>query len=283
MEQPEHDKAYSEKFIALFAVWLTNKNDTRQFIAIFSQKLREAYGVNIPDVMELEYKLFEQIKLFRNGKLPLNDAEDITTESTVKYSELVTRLGKDIEKYKKLRGELLEKLNERCTDEEIQEEPVMGFLKTLYNYLLVYMYFLFEFQKLVQDAIYNDDSNYRKIRKKAYGTPLKSETADTETEDGLYFMQIMKNEYPKAFTAIKKGMAEGIIEFKNKLLNFKCDKGCVGLVFNESGFTQYKQIVRFITINGETPKKDTLKNCKKNTPPAEWKSLKHIFFPTTPK
>ena len=95
-----------------------------------------------------------------------------------------------------------------------------------------------------------------------------------------YFMQILKNDYPEAHTAVKNGIKAGIIDFKDNRFNFKCDRGCVGLVFSETGYTDYKQINRFILINEERPAPSTLINSTKNTPPSEWGRIKKVFFPT---
>ena len=114
---------------------------------------------------------------------------------------------------------------------------------------------------------------------------LEKVKVNTETEeiDNHYFMQIMKNDFPLAYEAMKNGIATGIIDFKNNLFNFRCDKGCVGIIFNEAGYTDYKQINRYILINGEIPADSTLRNNTKNTPPKEWEKLKIIFFPNNLK
>jgi hypothetical protein len=111
----------------------------------------------------------------------------------------------------------------------------------------------------------------------------KKEIAMTNDWENHYFMQIMKNDFPLAYTAVKKGLAIGLIEFKNNLFNFKCVAGCVGLIFSEAGYTEYKQIARFIFINEKKLAPNTLKNCTKNTPPKEWERIKQVIFPNNPK
>ena len=101
--------------------------------------------------------------------------------------------------------------------------------------------------------------------------------------DNHYLMITLKTDYPHAYSAVKNGIAAGIIEFKGNHFNFKCDKGCVGIIFSEAGCTNYKLIARYILINGEEPAEDTLKNNKKNRPPKEWDRMQLIFFPTTPE
>jgi hypothetical protein len=102
-------------------------------------------------------------------------------------------------------------------------------------------------------------------------------------EDNHYFMRILKAEHPIAYSAVRNGRAAGIIEYKDGYFNFKCDKGCVGLIFNKAGYTEYKQIGRFILINGEEPGENTLKNCTSNAAPGEWETIEPILFPTMPK
>ena len=53
-----------------------------------------------------------------------------------------------------------------------------------------------------------------------------------------YFMQILKNDAKYTFEVMKKAIEKGLVEYtSNNYFNFKCDKGCVGLFFAKTGFT----------------------------------------------
>ena len=122
------------------------------------------------------------------------------------------------------------------------------------------------FKDMIQGINQEKSSTYTTIKK-------------TEPEDEQFFMQNMKNNHLSAYTAMKNGLLAGIVELKDSYFNFKCNKGCVGYVFNEAGYTEWKQIGQYILINDEKPGKYTLRNCTSNTPPDEWEKIKPIFFP----
>jgi hypothetical protein len=88
-----------------------------------------------------------------------------------------------------------------------------------------------------------------------------------------YFIQTLQKNAPQAYEVVKRLIDAKIVEYTNDYFNFKCAKGCVGLFFANSGYTDYKTISRFILINGDKCKLSTLYNCKKNTEPKEWKEL----------
>jgi hypothetical protein len=105
-----------------------------------------------------------------------------------------------------------------------------------------------------------------------------------KTVDDQPLMQFLKSEYRTAYTAVKIGIARGIIEFTDdNKFDFKCNRGCVGLFFNEAGCTAYKQIYPHILINGTKPAENTLKNCTKNTPPREWERIRRLIFSNNPE
>jgi hypothetical protein len=124
----------------------------------------------------------------------------------------------------------------------------------------------------------------KKIDKDNKKRQAKVEKIEQQTSlDNHYFMKLLENDFSTAYTAVKNGLVAGLIEYKDGLFNFKCKKGCVGLIFNKAGCTEYKTINKHILINGEEPKKDTLKNCTKNTPPKEWDRIEQIIFPNNPE
>ncbi|MCL1812976.1 MAG: hypothetical protein FWG29_05590 [Treponema sp.] len=124
------------------------------------------------------------------------------------------------------------------------------------------------------------DKKLEKVINKFYTYCLEKD----KKAENHYFMDVLKNDFPIAHNAVKIGLSKGIIEFTDdEKFNFKCDKGCVGLVFKQAGCTDYKMIKRFILMNDKKPADNTLRNCTKNTPPDEWEKLKTVFFPKTPK
>jgi len=142
-------------------------------------------------------------------------------------------------------------------------------------------------QKIIQEGLSSVIKNYQNSIPTTNEAPeIFEKIFNSIIPDDNYFLKMLKNEYPTAYTAVKNGITAGIIEYKNTRFNFKCDKGCVGLVFSEAGCTEYKKIRRYILINGEEPAENTLKNCKKNVQPKEWERIKTIFFnnlKTTPE
>ncbi|MCL2273181.1 MAG: hypothetical protein FWC19_10315 [Treponema sp.] len=138
-------------------------------------------------------------------------------------------------------------------------------------------------QKIIQDGLSSLTKNYQS---KELPSPEKNNTPEITTYEEKInngFLQYLENFYPHAYSAVINGIRSGIIQYKNTFFNFKCDKGCVGLIFHEAGCSEWKTLNRFILINNEAPKADTLKNCTKNRAPNEWERIKPIFFPATPK
>ena len=117
--------------------------------------------------------------------------------------------------------------------------------------------------------------NYTEYENKE--TP-KQENSTKHEEDNHVFMRIMKTTFPNAYTAMKKAIEINLVKYENNLFNFICAKGCVGLIFNKAGYTEYKNISQYILINGEKPSNNTLVNCTKNTPPKEWTRIEKEIF-----
>lgn len=103
---------------------------------------------------------------------------------------------------------------------------------------------------------------------------------DISNYEEHYFMQTLKHDAKQAFEVMKKAIQKGLVEYKDNYFNFKCNKGCVGLIFAETGYTDYKRISQHILINGEKCDLITLQNTKKNAPPKEWSNMSKILFGT---
>jgi len=82
-----------------------------------------------------------------------------------------------------------------------------------------------------------------------------------------------KKEYPVLFAAISKLINIGYIEYFDSKFNFKMKKGCVGLVLNKCGYTDYKIAYPYILIDKEPAQLSTLQNCTKNAPPEQWEEI----------
>lgn len=96
-----------------------------------------------------------------------------------------------------------------------------------------------------------------------------------------YFMMHLRENNPMVFKAITSfGISSGIVSvLENGKINFNCDKGTVGLIFQEGGFSEWKTALRYVNCNNEPIKLSTLQNTTKNTPPNEWKNIKKILYP----
>jgi hypothetical protein len=125
------------------------------------------------------------------------------------------------------------------------------------------------------DSVSITNGDYVKGDKNITSPP--SQPAEREA-DRHYLMVRMKNEAPSGYQAVKKALENGIAEFENGKFNFNCDKGTVALIFGESGFTEAKTLVQYITIKGENVRLATFNNWSKNTPPQEWETIKRILF-----
>jgi hypothetical protein len=105
------------------------------------------------------------------------------------------------------------------------------------------------------------------------------EGRQTPAYEEQYFMMILKNEAPEAYKVMKECLKKGLVEYIDSgYFNFKCNKGCVGLLLAKAGYTEWKRIISFILINGEKCELVTLQNSTKNTPPKEWKEIEKIFW-----
>ncbi|ULQ60686.1 hypothetical protein K7I13_05280 [Brucepastera parasyntrophica] len=93
-----------------------------------------------------------------------------------------------------------------------------------------------------------------------------------------FFMVLLENTAPDAYNAMKKALDIKMVVYENGFYNFKCAKGCVGLIFSTAGYTEYKVINQHILINGNSPGKSTLKNGRNNTPPKEWNEIEKLLF-----
>jgi hypothetical protein len=102
---------------------------------------------------------------------------------------------------------------------------------------------------------------------------------DDDDYEKLLFIMHLKREAPKSYEAIKRAIYHSIVVVERGSLNFKCARGCVGLIFFEAGYTAYKSINPYILINGKPPAKSTLQNGIKNTPPKQWEHIKKLLFP----
>jgi hypothetical protein len=172
--------------------------------------------------------------------------------------------------------------------EEYEKEYFLEAYK--FKRLCIYIIDTIEESLLINDP-YGKSDNILDILRKIEGNQSKilsqinkQQDSDNSTDvDNHFLMQMFKKNFPNTYIAMKNGIRAGVIEYKDKIFNFKCDRGCVGLVFSESGCTDYKHINEHILINDKKPAKNTLKNCRTNSPPSEWKNLKKIFFPTISK
>jgi hypothetical protein len=108
--------------------------------------------------------------------------------------------------------------------------------------------------------------------------PEKPEDDGIDSAKNNFFMLLLKNSSPATYSAMLKALETGLVTFDNKLFDFHCAIGCVGLFFAEGGFTENKTISRHILINSSPINVTALKNGKKNTPPKEWESIKSRYF-----
>jgi hypothetical protein len=217
------------------------------------QSVSKLYVINsINDVINALKKIYE------------HDTFGYDTDLNSANGMMLKTICEAINKYKETDYEL----KARCNDEELtfkdnqeKEDKILYRLNSIDEHIV---------------------QGNEKIEAATNKQPDQNDPIENEV-DNHAFIKILKEEHPVAYTAIKNGLGSGLIEYKNKRFNFKCDKGCVGLVFWKSGYTAYKQIVRYILINGEEPKEITLRNCTSNSPPNEWESIKKHFFPIMTK
>jgi hypothetical protein len=95
-----------------------------------------------------------------------------------------------------------------------------------------------------------------------------------------YLMHVLKNEAPLGYKAMQNALKCGLVVFDHakNAFNFCMDKGCVGLIFADAGYTEYKTIARYILLNGKPCKLITLQNAVKNTPPKSWQGIEKILY-----
>jgi hypothetical protein len=224
-----------------------HEDHERKIIEYSQQTLRAEFNYQC-EIETLE-NILEAIGFIYEQDKPHNYITDPNTETGQK----LVIIRSEIEKWKKTNRDLLAKWNsEELSFKDFQEKEDRVLIRL--------------------NSI--DDHIVQGIE----AIQVKKQIDSTNDEDNHFLMQFFSSFYPSAYLAMKNGLAAGIIEYKDNLFNFKCHKGCVGLVFNEAGCNEYKQIIRFILINGKEAKYNTLKNNTSNTPPESWEKIRHIFL-----
>ena len=122
------------------------------------------------------------------------------------------------------------------------------------------------------------DSNDSKTTK---DSKRRDEKLTDNYEDHI-FMRLLKEDSSKTYNTIKKAIDIKLVVYENGLFNFKCERGCVGAIFCEAGFTESKRINPYILINGKPPAKSTIQNGRKNKEPKGWMQIKKELFPDNP-
>jgi len=221
---------------------------------------------------DFQFDLIKMLTNLENGTAPLPSSctDDDHKEMWIKiFEDNILSLMRDIDKYESYLSDVLNKLSKLFDSNDYQEKRKLKIK-----------------QSIIQDGI----SSLTKKYQNSFSKTTKDESPNiyeskfnSSLPDNHVFMKMLKDEYPNAYTVVKIGIEAGIIEFKNSYFNFKCDKGCVGLIFYKAGCNVWKTIGRYILIDNEKPAENTLKNCTKNTEPKEWERIKTILFPTTPK
>jgi hypothetical protein len=264
--------------------------------------------IRLPDnlnqiyINELQLKLKNTVERFKEGNLP-SDETEITIKNEIESSlKYVGELELFFKAYEKSDDTPIEENIEVSSYFDylaLESEPndVEPFIddgvknkyaywnkvKTAYKMGLLRRYEFF-LQGLLQEIFETtQDSAYWKIREekvlKSNLTPCKPLENPRETEiEKHYLMRWAEQEYPILYQAMKKAIEAKFIVLNNNFLDFKCDRGCVGLFFREGGNTEYKALTRYVLINGEKPAETTLENGAKNTPPNSWESMKKMFF-----
>ena len=118
---------------------------------VVSRKLRELYGVTHLEILELLLQLSKHNKDFRNGKLPLNEAEDITIKAISRFPEIGAKLQEDI---KKIRNNL-------WSDKYITEPLLISLfdLKTEYSKRVLDFHNMLQNPKIISEYIQNRIKN----------------------------------------------------------------------------------------------------------------------------
>ena len=137
-----------------------------------------------------------------------------------------------------------------------------------------------------------DNVNHSNIQKKELEKFFNSFALYIEDNDMVVDEKLLSDNYEDhilmrllievaltAYKTLKKAIALNIVVYENGYFNFKCARGCVGLIFSTAGFTDYKTINRYILINEKPPAKSTLINGVKNPSPNEWPNIeKQLFY-----
>jgi hypothetical protein len=101
------------------------------------------------------------------------------------------------------------------------------------------------------------------------------------TPENQFFMLMLEKDAPATRKAILKCIDNGLVVFNqvNRVFDFRMDTINCAKFFKETGCTTYKQIARFITINGARIKYILLKDYAKDKRPAtkEWPKIKSVL------
>jgi len=108
---------------------------------------------------------------------------------------------------------------------------------------------------------------------------IKNSNGEHEPWKKHYLAQSWKENNITLYHVMERAYDAKIFRYDDDgFFNFNCDKGCVGLIFSEAGYTDYKSIFPHIKINGEPPATSTLGNAIKNSPPNSWEGIRKILF-----
>ncbi|GBR76092.1 hypothetical protein NO2_0700 [Candidatus Termititenax persephonae] len=106
---------------------------------------------------------------------------------------------------------------------------------------------------------------------------IEKQLLQPKPED-MYFMQMLKSDAPCTHTKLCKCLEIGLVNFDqvDKKFDFYMDIINCAKFFKETGYTTYKQIARFIKIDGKKTKPALLKDYAKDKKPAtkEWLKIK---------
>ena len=107
---------------------------------------------------------------------------------------------------------------------------------------------------------------------------IKNSNGEHELWKKHYLALSWKENNITLYHVMEKARGAEIFSYDDGYFNFKCEKGCVGLIFSEAGYTDYKSIFPHIKINGQLPATSTLGNAIKNSPPNSWEGIRKILF-----
>ena len=164
-----------------------------QLKALTSQSLRELYGINALDVMELQKELFAQVQAFNNGKLPANVAENIATEASIKYLQLEYRIAQETnilvqycneksDQYKpEEHSELENKLLQLSKPFEHEIEGLVSLIKNLEKYREMAE----EFNKQIQNTVCDPDWIRQTLNSEAVEKMTDYSEEETEVKQNI--------------------------------------------------------------------------------------------------